>query len=258
MSLVENPSTSAEDLRNAIDRDPAVAARILKVANSSLYGFARAIETLQHAITLLGFRTVRNLVMAASLRQTFKHFGLAEKLIWEHSAIAGAVALCLAKLPGVGVDPEEAFTAGLLHDLGKIALNNGSHESYTKVIARVYNEGVSFVDAERDVFGFDHAELGACVARKWRLTECLEMTIRHHHDPEALAKLEPRESKLTALTAVTTAACTRLGIGRRHPVEALDLTLLEGWNVLGFQDEDVDAVLTIVAQQVDQASYLAG
>ena len=218
MKLVENQNTTAEELRHVIDQDPAVAARILKVANSSLYGFSRAIETLSHAIALLGFRTVRNLVMAASLRQTFKHFGLTEKLLWEHATLAGIVALRLASHPKIAHDPEEAFTAGLLHDLGKIAFNNSSREQYGRVVARVYNDGLSFVAAEREEFGFDHAELGACVADKWRLAESLVTAIRDHHSPEALEKLEGKQRRLTALTTVTTASCTRLGVGRRAPV----------------------------------------
>jgi putative nucleotidyltransferase with HDIG domain len=256
MRLVEDPNTSSADLREVIDRDPAVAARILKVANSSLYGFSRSIETLSHAITLLGFRSVRNLVMAASLRQTFKHFGLTEKLIWEHSTLAGALAMRLAGLPSISHDREEAFTAGLLHDLGKIAFNNSSREAYTKVVGQVYNEGIPFVEAERLEFGFDHAELGACVATKWRLPERLVFAIRYHHDPAAMEKLAEPERRLTALTSVTTACCTRLGAGRRQPIEDLDVTQLPAWRALGLTDEDSDTVLAIAEEQLRQAADL--
>jgi putative nucleotidyltransferase with HDIG domain len=256
MKLVEDPNASTEDLRRVIDRDPAVAARILKVANSSLYGFSRAIETLSHAIALLGFRTVRNLVMAASLRQTFKQFGLTEKLLWEHATLAGIVALRLAAHPRIAHDREEAFTAGLLHDLGKIAFNNSSREQYTRVVARVYNEGLSFVAAEREEFGFDHAELGACVADKWRLAESLITAIRYHHSPEALEKLDERQRRLTALTTLTTSACTRLGVGRRAPVEALVLSALPAWRALGLGDDDEEEILGLVEAQLRQAGDL--
>jgi putative nucleotidyltransferase with HDIG domain len=256
MKLVESPNASGEDLRRVIDKDPAVAARILKVANSSLYGFSRAIETLSHAIALLGFRTVRNLVMAASLRQTFKHFGLTEKLLWEHATLAGVVAMRLASHPSIKHDAEEAFTAGLLHDLGKIAFNNSSREQYGKVVARVYNEGLSFVAAEREEFGFDHAELGACVADKWRLAESLVTAIRYHHSPEALEKLEGKQRRLTALTTVTTASCTRLGVGRRTPVEGLVLHALPAWGALGLREDHEDEILTLVETQVRQAGDL--
>lgn len=256
MGMVENPDTSADDLRKVIDKDPAIAVRILKVANSSLYGFSRKIETLGHSIALLGFRTVRNLVMAASLRRAFKHFGLSEKLLWEHSTLCGAVSMRLAKTVPNAVDPEEAFTAGLLHDLGKIAMNNSSRDEYSKVIQRVYNDGVSFCEAEMDEFGFDHAELGACVAEKWRLPKRLEFAIRYHHDPAATAKLDASDRYLTALTTVTTACCTRLGVGRRNPVTELDVKALPAWEMLGLGDDDEESTLLVVEETLRAAGDL--
>ena len=254
LKVVEDPSASADDLRRVIEGDPAVAARILKTANSSLYSFSRRIETLQHAISLLGFRSVGNIVLAVALKEVFKHFGLTEKLLWEHATAAGAVAMRLARYPGVGVGHEEAFTAGLLHDLGKIAFHNTSRQKYTEVFARVYNEGLSFVEAERDAFGFDHAALGAEVAVKWKLPKLLEAAIRHHHAPGMLEKLEERERRLTALVTVTTACCTRLGAGRRHPVEDLEVESLPAWAALGLRDDDLEPVLARAAEEVERSA----
>lgn len=256
MRVVSDQNASAEDLRRVLERDPSLAARILKVANSSLYSFSRRIETLQHAVALLGFRTVSNTVLAASLRDVFKYFGLAEKLLWEHSTLAGAAASRLAMHCDLGVDRELAFTAGLLHDLGKIAFNNASREEYTRVIARVYNEATSFTEAERAEFGFDHAELGACVVAKWKLGKGLETAIRYHHDPDALEVLPPAERQLTALTAVTTACCTRLGVGRRVPVESLDIAALPASRVLAFSAEDVEDILSLVSEELKRAEGL--
>jgi putative nucleotidyltransferase with HDIG domain len=259
MQIVGDSNASAEDVRQIIERDPALAARILKVANSSLYSFRREVETLQHGITLLGFRTVMNLVMAASLRDVFKHFGLPEKLLWEHSTIAGAIASTLASYGPVDVERESAFTASLLHDLGKIALSNTDRPKYNKVIMRTYNEGIAFVDAERDEFGFDHAELGAHVAEKWRLAPRLVRAIRHHHDPpEDYAALPEEERRLIALTSVVTRCCTRLGVGRRAAVEAIDVSELPAWGALGLGEDDVEPVLTTVTEEAKQVEGLFG
>ena len=258
LQVAGDPASSADDLRQVIDRDPALSARILKVSNSSLYSFSRKIETVQHSIALLGFRTVTNIVMAASLREVFTHFGLAEKQLWEHSTLAGTVAARLTEHAAIDVDREEAFTAGLLHDLGKIALNNTSRKKYTNVLAKVYNEGVSFTSAELEEFGFDHAELGACVAAKWKLSSSLENAIRYHHDPEGLAGLSPEDRRLTALTSVATACCTRLGVGRRAPVEELHVGELWSWAELGLGDEDVEPVLEMASEEVKQAEGLFG
>ncbi len=258
IALVEDPNASADDLRAVIERDPALAARILKVANSSLFGFSRRIETLRHAIALLGFRTVKNLVLGASMKEVFKRFGLTERLLWEHATRAGAVAARLTDHASIDVDREEAFTLGLLHDLGKIALNNAAPEEYSRVVARVYNEGVTFVVAERDVFGFDHAELGALVAEKWKLPPRLETAIRLHHTPEALETLPIEDRRLTALATVTTALCTRLGVGRRSPVESFDPRTLPAWAALGLGADDFDSVLEMATEVVKDSDGLFG
>ena len=258
LKVAGDPNSSADDLKAVVNRDPALSARILKVANSSLYSFSRKIETVQHAIALLGFRTVTNISMATSLREVFSHFGLAEKLLWEHSTLSGTVAARLSDYGPIDVEREEAFTAGLLHDLGKIALNNTSRKKYTEVLELVYNDGMSFIDAEQKIFGFDHAELGACVVAKWKLSEGLETAIRFHHDGGALEGLSPEHRRLTALTNLTTACCTRLGVGRRAPVEGLDIRELWSFAELGLGEEDVEPILGLASDEVKQAEGLFG
>ncbi len=257
MKAASDENTSADDLREIIEKDPALTARILKVANSSLYAFSRSIETLRHAISLLGFRTVANLVMAASLKDVFKNFGLSEKLLWEHATLAGAVAARLSGYGSIDVERESAFTAGLLHDLGKIVLSNTARERYQKIIMRTYNEGVAFHEAEREEFGFDHAELGALVAEKWKLPKSLVQAIRHHHhDPTGYPASDAAELRLIALTSTVTLCCTRLGFGRSGPVEAIDVAALPAWGYLGLGEGDVESVLEEVSEEAKNAEGL--
>src|SRR5262245_27572449 len=156
MAALESPNASLRTLRKIIERDPAMVARLLKVANSALYGFSRKVETLDHAIALLGLRTVKNLVLSLSMREVFKRFGLMEKMLFEHGSLCGPVVVRLVQDLAVEVPAEEVFVAGLLHDIGKIALVNSDRGRYEQVVARTHAEGVSFVDAEREAFGFDH------------------------------------------------------------------------------------------------------
>lgn len=257
MSAAADPTSGADDLREIIERDPALTARILKVANSSLYSFSRSIETLRHAIALLGFRTVQNLVMAASLRNLFQNFGLSEKLLWEHSTLAGAVAAKLSSYGAIDVDRETAFTASLLHDLGKIVLANTARDRYQKIIKRTYNEGVAFHEAERDEFGFDHAELGSLVAEKWKLPPRLVLAIRYHHQaPDAFPPLAPEEQRLIALTSLVTLCCTRLGYGRRGPVEEIEIAALPAWEFLELKESDIEPILELVSEEAKNAEGL--
>jgi len=259
MAAVADDSTSADDLRKVLDKDPALSARVLKVANSSLYAFRREVETLRHAISLLGFRAVETLVMAASLRDVFANFGLSEKLLWEHATAAGVVAGRLASYGPIDLERDVAFTAGLLHDIGKVAMSNVHRERYQKIIMRTYNEGVAFQEAEREEFGFDHAALGAKVAAKWRLPPQLVAAIRyHHHPPSAYPKGPPELHRLIALISVVTRACTKLGLGRRGAAEMIDLQANPAWQALGLGPDDVDPILEIVADEAKGAQGLFG
>ena len=227
MIAAGDPSTSAEDMQDILEQDPSLSARILKVANSSLYGFRREVETLQHAITLLGFRNVENLVMAASLRDVFKNFGLAEKLIWEHSTMAGVIAARLATMDAVDVPRDAAFTAS--------------------------------IEAERDEFGFDHAALGSRVADKWKLPKRLVHAVRyHHHDPDAFGDIPPEHARLAALTTVTSQCCQRLGFGRRSPDLEADPSALPAWTFIGLAEDELEAVLSALLDEAGQAAGLFG
>ena len=256
LRAAESDDCSAGDLRKIIERDPAIVARILKVSNSALYGFTRQIDTLSHALALLGMQTVKNLVLAASLRQVFKRFGLMEKLLFEHASITGPVASRVAREVGGKGDPEEAFVAGILHDIGQIVLANNHRDEYERVVARTYNEGIGFVEAERAAFGFHHAELGGAVARLWQLSELQEAVIRCHHEPELLVDLPPEAQRLTAIVTVASSALTKLGVGRRGPAESLDPQALGAWELLGLTCDDVERVVKMCEEEAERARAL--
>jgi len=253
LRAVESGECSANELRKIVECDPAIVARILKVANSALYGFTRQIDTLSHALALLGMQTVKNLVLAASLRQVFTRFGLMEKLLFEHASLAGPVAHRLAReLSGV-CDPDEAFVAGLLHDLGQIVLANNHREEYEAVFARTYNQSMSFIEVENAAFGFHHGELGGEVARRWQLSELQEKVIRYHHEPELLIELAPEAQRLTALITVASSALTKLGVGRRAPTDGIDSHSLGAWQLLGLSLDDVDRIVELCTEEAERA-----
>ena len=258
VAAVDNPDSSIDDIRSFIERDAAIAARILKISNSSLYGFPSEIQSLSHAISLLGTMTVRNLVLAASMKETYKRFGLMEKLLWQHSSMSGPACAMLADYRGIDVDPEKAFTAGLMHHIGKTALANSHRDEYEKVMATVYNEGRSFTEVENEVFGFSHAELGSAVVEQWGLPDSLVQTIRMHHRPEELPQLDEETARLTALTAVTSLALSKLGVGRSKPIEGLDLGAHPAWVFLDLTPEDVEPILTACGARIKDSQALIG
>jgi putative nucleotidyltransferase with HDIG domain len=250
MRAVDDVETPVDRIRMLIEQDSAIAARVLKASNSSFYGFQGRIQSLDQAIMLIGRRVMKNLVLAASVKGIYRRFGLLEKLLWEHSTLAGPCAAMLAQQPEIQIETEEAFTAGLLHDIGKTALVNSHHDEYEQVMTRVYNDGVSFRAAEQELFGFDHTELGGRIAEIWNLPKVLASAICHHHDHTALVRLPEDEARMTALITVTTSCLTKLGIGRRGPVEVLDLEILPAWQFLGLSGEKTGRFLELCEEQV--------
>jgi HD-like signal output (HDOD) protein len=212
LELSSNPDTSAQQLQQVIADDQAMTARILKIANSALYSCSRKIKTLTEAIVMLGFNTIRSLVVTSASRNLYvsssKRMGLKERLMWEHSigAAFGCRLLAKQRYPHL---MEEAFLAGLMHDIGKLVLNQQAAEQYDDIVQIVYNENRAFCETEREVFGFDHAEVGERLINKWKLSPLLERAIADHHRPEALTADNP----LLLLLDLSNRLCRRLGIG---------------------------------------------
>lgn len=235
MELVGKEDTSVRDLQKVISADPALTARILKMANSVFYSFDQKISTLSHAIVVLGFRAVQSMAIAASSRSLFvkkgAQFGLKEKLLWEHSI--GVAMGCRQVARTVGYEAEEtAFIVGLLHDIGKAVLNQVVPKKYGKIVEKVYNEGRSFADVETEMLGFDHSHIGALIAQKWNFDWEMVETIAYHHRPEA----EEGASTLAAILAVSNHICKRMGVGLEKAPE--NDQLAESWaaRTLGLEE----------------------
>ncbi len=194
MEVANNPDSGAEDLDEVVGLDAALAARIVRTVNSSYYGMQNKVGDLQLAISLLGFKEIRNLAMTAYIAQLFKrgagHGPYTREGLWNHLIGVGTVARVIAEKCGK-VSPREAYLAGLLHDLGLILIDQYLHKPFCQVIDNLLpNTPLSKV--EREILGFDHAELGEYVATKWNMPPHLRTVIRYHHSPlEYVGEYEP-------------------------------------------------------------------
>jgi putative nucleotidyltransferase with HDIG domain len=224
LKLIENPNSTMEEIQRAITADQAMATRILKVANSAFYGVRRSIDTVSEAITIIGFNTVKHIVLAVSTREVYKEFGLFEQKLWEHS-LAVSVASGLIAGEIAFLKREEAVVTGLLHDIGKAILNNSQPEKYSIVIQTVYDKIKPYASVEKEVFGFDHSEVGYLLAEKWGFPEVLCNVILKHHTWSSEDPLagEPYENSLCLVVSLADAFCVRLGAGYKTPMLNLDL-----------------------------------
>lgn len=181
IAMVENPDTTAGKLIALLGTDPALAARVLKIANSAMFSSQRQITTLNQAILLIGFKALRGIIVAASLRQLNRRFGKIEKMIWENSlctAMSAHIIARHAKKPYA----DEAFLLGLLHDLGKLVLVRQIPDDFKKVVDET-QKGKPFYQVETELLGFAHPLIGALVARKWNFSPETCQVILHHHNP---------------------------------------------------------------------------
>jgi HD-like signal output (HDOD) protein len=236
IQLLQDPKTSSVELAEAISRDQAVSARVLKIANSSFYSLKRQVKTLEHAIAILGEKTLKSLVLAASLKGLNKSFGLMEKMLWEDS-IGGATGARMIALYLQSADPEEAFLAGLFRHIGRMVMNNLDPVRFRQVMEEAYNGESRLEELERRHFPFSHAVIGAAVMEKWNFSETLSRTVRHHEDMGISAGEDPHLYRLTALVNLADHLCRRLGIGQSRPEEELDVTQSPGAKALGIEAE---------------------
>ena len=190
MQTVNNPETSAEDLNRLISLDQSLSSKLLRIVNSSYYGFPKRISTVTHAVVILGFNTVRNLVLGVSTFELLTQrrpstAGLNRTRYWEHSvAVAvGASLLAAKKRPRTRTFVEEAFLCGLLHDVGGLFLDCYFPTQYAVTLAFAGREGIPTVEAERLVLGIDHAYVGKRMAEHWNFPQVLVDAFGGHHRP---------------------------------------------------------------------------
>lgn len=251
-----NPHASAPDLQALIAVDAGLTAKVLRLANSSFYGRQGAIGTLEAAVALLGFSTVRNLTLSAPLLDSLQPRGTAQvfdwRAFWEHCNASALCARLLARQKGLpDAVAEAAFVAGLLHDIGKLFLGKYFPDLLAEIVLTAETYGVSHAEAEWRLMGTTHALLGQEIARQWNFPADLCESMGSHHDPDGYRD----DPTLTYLVHAGDALTHQAGIGAisvapvrldREVAEWLNLTSIEREDLLAqLQDEmkDVQALL---------------
>jgi len=212
IALTKNPATSAKELETVIRQDPALAASILRQANSAYYGYARRISSIQEAIVMLGFQVIEGLSISAAVAPLLKTqlvgYEIEQEGLWKHSLLTAMAAkrLCqYRKLPYGDV----AFTAGLLHDIGKLIISIYVQEVGDYLLKEVTEAKLSYVELEEKVIGFDHARVGGFLARTWNLPDDLVAPISFH---QSLSNAQ-NHGELSSVIHVANGLASLLGIG---------------------------------------------
>ena len=243
MEVFRDPNSSARDLAEQIKKDQVLTARILKIVNSAYYGFHREIGNVDHAIVVLGFDEIMNIAQAACLMNAFKfednRYFNREKF-WVHAIGTAYIAKSLCRYTK-DVIQKDAFVVGLLHDFGKVILNQYFGEIFRNVINQSSQQNRKLYHVCRDHAGIDHPEIGALVAESWKLPIDLVYAIRYHHQPN----MAPQNRNEVHLSHLANILCHKYNIGASgnpvadepHPVslkslEIEDLKLDDVWKSL--------------------------
>ncbi len=217
LKLAGDPESSLKDLMDVVERDPAITANLLRMVNSAHMGLSVKIDSVRQAVSMLGLQEVVEMVLSQNfsthLKRPQKGYGLAKGDLWRQSLAVAMVARTLASQRDLMSLPA-IYTAALLKDIGKVILHEFVAEQHEAIQQRVSRDGMSFVEAENDVLGMDHATLGGIIARQWHFSPHMIYMIENHHLTNPASRSDPATATLYLADMAAMMMDTGIGIDR--------------------------------------------
>jgi putative nucleotidyltransferase with HDIG domain len=256
-ALVANPEVDMKALAEEISHDPAITAAIIRLSNSAYYRPSRAIRSVHEAIVTLGLRVVKNIVVVAASKGILKvdldSYKMEAPEMWDHSLVVAELAASIARLKKRSDCPEDvAFTAGLLHDVGKVILVQYFHRVFLQIIADMERQpGTSFTDLERKYTGYSHDEVGAALLERWSFPAELVEAVRYNYHPDR-ATVNPGLCSMVHIANVI-ALSAGIGIDIGGLNEQLNATALQ---TLSLSDRELEALYGHLPEFLEKLSDL--
>lgn len=249
IEVVQDPRSTAHDLHKIVSNDPALSARVLRVVNSAFYGLPGQIGSIDRAIMMLGLNAVKNIAIAASLAKMFKKGAICDdftgKDLWTHSVAVGATNKLITNAIGLAL-PDEAFLAGLIHDLGLVAIMQSQSQKLLEIV-QMAKAGIPFRKAEDQVLGTNHQEIGMALAAKWKFPRSFQYVTGYHHNPTDLA----RENRLLAMvTHVSDLLSSQKKFGVTLTVETEEITK-EALEEIGLTRDQLDEIHNLIEEELE-------
>ena len=253
--LLKDPTCTAIRVSEVIDKDPSLTIRVLRLVNSAFYSMRTEVTNVRHAVALLGFKTISQMVITISVFDVFKG-GYGREFdregFWKHSIGCAVISQNIAQLINyAGVD--DCFTAGLLHDIGKVVVDQYLHEEMEQVIRLTQERDISFADAEKEIMGVTHADIGGQVMNNWKIPVRIMVAVKYHHNVlEERGDSEDARDPIVDIVRLSDVMCRREKIGYTGDRLCPDITE-ELYSRLNTSKEVIDQLIESCRDEIEKA-----
>lgn len=251
-TLINDINSSAYKIAQAIGNDPVLATKVLRIANSPIYGYGRPITSLPMAVTTLGDSAIYQLIISITASSIFTQKGVSnfvEKMLWKHSLIVGLLAREISIAFGMQ-GSEEAFLCGLIHDIGKLLLFRYDQESYARILNTSLEQ--EMLEQERNTYGYDHAQVGALVAHKWQLPSAICNAICFHHNPGQAEQAV----LMTRIVDLADNVANRSGYSLRNKKPLEEQLPIESLMALDLKEDQLNVIWEKAHEQMDHIIHV--
>ena len=249
MRMVNSPNTNADIVAALVTQDVSLSAKVLRLANSAFYGIPRSVNTLKSAVVVLGFKILHTMVLSLTVFDMFgksssKNLLFDRDAFWRHSLKCATIARLLAQMRkmNTALDPEEAFCTGLLHDVGKVVMEQYLHTDFHKALLYARAHRMSSFDAEKFVLGYTHCDVAMWLTTSWSLPNEILQPLICHHEPAAAR--DCRDSVTLCHVADTLS----------HAEDEFDLReLMPQIQSLGIAQQDLKGIMDRIPAEMEKA-----
>jgi HD-like signal output (HDOD) protein len=256
LDIVSDPNSGAGDLQDILQTDPALTAKLLRVVNSTYYGLREKVGNVKRAVVFLGFKTVKNIAVAASVCDLFQSDesikSYSRNQLWRHCVAVAVCSRSIALRAGLNIT-EEVFTMGIMHDIGIIIEDQYVHDAFVQCVESPAFDESGLVEAEQRHLGFHHGRLGSQVALSWGIAPDIAKPMAYHHDPSASPEQHSLGAAILYLADVLCAA-KKIGFAPCPHIEKSQMNY--ALDILGFNRDDVSLILKDMTAEVEKAHEL--
>jgi putative nucleotidyltransferase with HDIG domain len=237
-NMVSKSKTSLDEIENSLSMDAVLSAKTLQVANSPFFSRGKKTETLSHALALIGFDSLRVIVLSAAIHDVYRNSLEVDKKLWGHALGVSLTASILARQTGL-VDEPVAAAAGLFHDAGKLLMRSAYPQKYSEMIESIEGSSIAFCEAENRLFNVNHTIAGSLLAKKWNLPRDYAAVIACHHGKGNSIPLNQNEQTLVKIISIADDIAFFFGIGLTRKVDIFKLPYQE----LGISENSFNALV---------------